>query len=153
MQSNNLKLASWNVNGIRAVTQKRLTSWLHSGEFDVLAVQEIEHFEDQFPAELLESDLYDVYVLSQKRRIFRSRIICKKIVTYRKLLPPQSIEYDDEGRVQIAEFEKFILFNCYLPNGARDHSRVLYKLACSQATLELARKLKKSGKSACHLLW
>lgn len=144
MQSNNLKLASWNVNGIRAVAQKGLTSWLHSGEFDILAVQEIKAFEDQFPAELLESDLYDVYVHSAERPGYSGvALFVKKSLHIENYFLLNQSEYDDEGRVQIAEFEKFILFNCYLPNGARDHSRVPYKLACSQATLELAKEIEK----------
>lgn len=147
MSSKNLKLASWNVNGIRAVSQKGFISWLNTGEFDIVGVQEIKAFEEQFPEELRENELYDIYVHSAKRPGYSgvTLFIKKSLKLLNYSLLNQS-EYDDEGRVQIAEFEKFILFNCYLPNGARDHSRVPYKLACSQATLELAKDLEKEHK-------
>jgi exodeoxyribonuclease-3 len=144
MTQKKLRIASWNVNGIRAVSQKGFVEWLNTGEFDVIGVQEIKAFEEQFPDALQKHPDYDIYVNSAKRPGYSGvALFVKKslnLLNYSLLNQP---EYDDEGRVQVAEFEDFFLFNCYLPNGARDHSRVPYKLACSQATLELAKDLEK----------
>lgn len=137
-----LKIASWNINGIRAVTTKGFADWLAQGEFDIIGVQEIKAFEEQFPDLLKEQDLYQYFVHSAERPGYSGvTLFVKKdieILNYSLLNIP---EFDNEGRVQIIELAELILFNCYLPNGARDHSRVPYKLDCSEATLQLAKEL------------
>jgi exodeoxyribonuclease-3 len=45
--------------------------------------------------------------------------------------------FDVEGRVIIAEYEKFFLINSYFPSGSRDRSRVDYKLLFNNAFLEV----------------
>jgi exodeoxyribonuclease-3 len=54
--------------------------------------------------------------------------------------------FDDEGRCIITEFDKFFLFNCYFPNGSRDHHRVPYKLDFSRKVVSRALELKKKYK-------
>ena len=66
--------------------------------------------------------------------------------------PPQSVQYgfgdrfDSEGRTIIAEFEEFVLFNIYFPNGKRSAERLQYKMDFYDAFLECDEKTKQSGK-------
>ncbi|MCE3248594.1 MAG: exodeoxyribonuclease, partial [Geminicoccaceae bacterium] len=48
-----MKIATWNVNSIRA-RLPRVLAWLESGRPDVLLVQETKVADEQFPAEPLE---------------------------------------------------------------------------------------------------
>ncbi len=48
MPADVLRLATWNVNSIRARVD-RVTDWLQRGDVDVLAMQETKCSDDQFP--------------------------------------------------------------------------------------------------------
>lgn len=138
-----INLCSWNVNGIRAINKKGFTDWLNKSDFQVIGLQEIKATEDKIPTELIDHEKYNLFSHPAKRPGY-SGVACLvnknlKIQDYLLLNMP---EFDDEGRVQVLEFEKFIFFNCYLPNGGRDHSRVPYKLDCSEETMKLAIDLK-----------
>ncbi len=60
-----MKLATWNVNSIRA-RLTRLLRWLTTHQPDVLCLQELKVTEDQFPFEALESAGYQAAVFGQK---------------------------------------------------------------------------------------
>ncbi|GFT92762.1 DNA-(apurinic or apyrimidinic site) lyase, partial [Nephila pilipes] len=47
----NLKVASWNVNGIRAWREKNGMSYLHQEEPDILCLQETKCSDDKLPSE------------------------------------------------------------------------------------------------------
>ena len=46
-------------------------------------------------------------------------------------------KYDKEGRVIITEFENFLLYNIYFPNGQKDEIRLQYKLDFYDDLLEI----------------
>ncbi len=146
------KLASWNVNGIRSCAGKGLLDWLGRGQRQIFCLQETRATPEQI------SEIYPQLVSSEK---FHIQYACAEkkgfsgvaIFGHRKLPRPHFFtglgkrEFDSEGRTLIAEYPHFILINGYFPNGRRDHSRVPYKLAYSQAVIEKARRLeKKTGK-------
>jgi exodeoxyribonuclease III len=140
-----MKIVSWNVNGIRAVFNKGLLDYLDQEKADVICLQEIKALADQFPDELMQRKEYFYIHPAQKKGYSGVAIISKS--------EPLNVweglgleEYDCEGRVLIAEFSDFILFNCYFPNGQRDLGRVPYKLAFSDKVMEEALRLKKQKK-------
>ena len=51
-----------------------------------------------------------------------------------------------EGRVVIAEYPEFTLFNIYFPNGKKDESRLKYKMDFYEAFLQFADTMKAEGK-------
>jgi len=53
---------------------------------------------------------------------------------------------DLEGRVIVAEYPGFILFNIYFPNGKMGPERLKYKMTFYDAFLEYADSLKATGK-------
>jgi exodeoxyribonuclease-3 len=56
-------------------------------------------------------------------------------------------EYDNEGRILIADYGSFALYNIYFPNGKASEERLAYKMAFYDAFLDNADKQKKAGKS------
>ena len=56
-------------------------------------------------------------------------------------------EYDSEGRILIAYYKDFVLFNIYFPNGKASKERLDYKMNFYDAFLEIADKLKKTGQN------
>ena len=74
------------------------------------------------------------------------------VVTYTKHKPlnvQQGIgikKFDSEGRFIITEFEEFILFNIYFPNGKASTERLQYKMDFYDSFLKHCKKLLKQGK-------
>jgi exodeoxyribonuclease-3 len=66
---------------------------------------------------------------------------------------PDSIEhgfgikrFNSEGRVLVADYGKFILYNIYFPNGKLSKDRLKYKMAFYEAVLTHIKPLQRSGK-------
>ncbi|MGB0452541.1 MAG: exodeoxyribonuclease III [Bacteriovoracaceae bacterium] len=140
----NIKIACWNVNGIRAVTQKGLNDWFSESKYHIYCFQEIKAKENQFPEEILESKKMNWKIHPAKRPGYSG--VASLISNRLDLLSYENLgisKFDDEGRIQVMEFENFYLINCYIPNGSRDHSRVDFKLKCSEEVLKKAKKLNK----------
>ena len=139
-----MKIASGNVNGIRAVFKKGLENWIKSSNFpDVLCLQETKAHLDQYPEELRQIFPYTIEGVWADKKGYSGVAILSKIKPLQIIKGIDDPLYDSEGRFITFEFENFYLVNGYYPNGSRDHSRVNFKLACSQKALEFAQKLEK----------
>lgn len=141
-----LKLLSWNVNGIRAQEKKGFLNWLLKESPDILCVQETKAHVEQLSKELLYPDRYKTFWVSGEKKGYSG------VATFSKI-EPKKIEtgfgvkkYDIEGRIQILDYSDFILFNIYFPNGQRDTERLNYKLGFYDEFLRYANKLKEKGR-------
>ena len=135
----NWKLLSWNVNGIRAAEKKGFLDWLALSSADLVAVQETKAHPDQLSAGLLNPPGYQAAWNAAEKKGYSGT------VTYSRTAPSRVIHglgdprFDTEGRVLIHEFEPFVFFNIYFPNGGRGPEWVAHKLAFYRRFLELAR--------------
>lgn len=124
-----MKLASWNVNGIRSVQKKGFIDWFRSYSADVVCLQEIKAQKEQLTeTELLHPENYHSYWYSAVKPGYSG------LVSYSRK-EPESIDYgigdteiDNEGRVLTLHFKNFSIVNSYFPNSQRDHARLDYKL-------------------------
>ena len=141
-----VRLVSWNVNGIRAAYKKDFLTWFKSAQPSILCLQETKASEEQIPEELKHIAGYRVYYVSAKKKgysgvgLYTSRRpigISKGIGINR---------FDIEGRVMIAEYEAFLLYNVYFPNGKMSTERLRYKLAFYRAFLAHVAELRRAGK-------
>jgi len=115
-----MKIATYNVNGIRAAIKKGLVEWLQKGDYDIVCLQEVKAMESQV-------DLLPFKELGYKWTWFAAE---KKgysgVATfYKEALSPKQIiagcgidTYDSEGRILRTDFEDFTLLNCYFPSGS-----------------------------------
>lgn len=140
------KLISWNVNGIRAVKGKGFLDWLYGESPDIVSLQETKAQPEQLDAELTEPQGYHVYWNFPERKGYSG------VALYTKE-EPLSIRHDLgeagldlEGRVIIAEYPGFTLFNVYFPNGKQSQERLNYKMAFYDVFLDYADSLKNAGK-------
>ncbi len=142
-----MKLISWNVNGIRAVSKKGFLEWMQKESPDVLCLQETKAHPDQLGFELTHPDGYYAYFSSSSIKKGYSGV-----VIYTKERPIHSEEgmgiekFDQEGRVLLTEFKDFILFNVYFPNGQASEERLQYKMDFYDAFLEHIEELRSHGK-------
>ena len=142
-----MRILSWNINGIRAVDKKGFFDWFQKDKPDVLCLQEIKAMKEQFPPHLKNTPGYNVYINSAERKGYSG------VTTYTKQRPLDvkkgfGIErFDNEGRTLITEFEDFVLFNIYFPNGKMSQERLDYKLDFYDTFLAFADNLKAEGKN------
>ena len=141
-----MKLISWNVNGIRAAVKNGFTDFLRTEKPDILCLQEVKISDLAREKETFDFQNYTEYWNSAQKPGYAGTAI----LVSEKLAQPTVInglgkaEYDDEGRVQTAEFEKFYLVNTYFPNTRHDLSRLDFKLKFNDALLSHIKKLEKN---------
>ena len=141
-----IRLLSWNVNGIRAALKKGFLAWFSREQPDILCIQETKAQEEQIPAEVKNMERYSAYFASAERKGYSGVGLFTR-------LKPKSIQkglgikkFDAEGRVIIADYEEFLLFDIYFPNGKISRERLRYKLRFYDAFLKYVRKLSGRGK-------
>jgi len=139
-----MKLATWNVNGIRSVLNKgALQEYVLECNPDILCLQETKAQQDQ--VELgMEFSEYEVFFNSAVKKGYSGTAIFTKE-------KPLSVEYgigieehDQEGRVITAEYEKFYLVTVYTPNAKRDLSRLEYRQVWEDDFLAFIKKLEET---------
>jgi exodeoxyribonuclease-3 len=140
------RLLSWNVNGIRAIKGKGFLEWLYQESPDILCLQETKAQPDQLDADLKEPRGYHVYWAYPERKGYSG------VAVYSRE-KPLNVRYDFgnsgidiEGRVIIAEYPGFTLFDVYFPNGKAGPERLNYKMTFYDTFLEYADALKAEGK-------
>ncbi len=142
----NKKIISWNVNGIRAVYKKNALDWFVKDLPHILCLQETKANEEQVPKDLLNLEGYHKYFSSAEKKGYSGvGIFASK--------EPVKIEkgfginkFDKEGRILIAHYENFVLFNIYFPNGKASDERLKYKMDFYDAFLDYSDNLKREGK-------
>lgn len=139
-------LYSWNVNGIRAAEKKGFLDWLAHSAGDIIAVQETKAHPEQLSLALREPPGYHVDWCWAEKKGYSG------VATYSKT-PPQTVKrglgearFDHEGRVLISEFEPFVFFNIYFPNGGRGPEWVQHKLAFYRRFLKIAQGYMRKGR-------
>jgi len=130
-----MKIYSWNVNGIRAVTRKDLFEpFLKAEQPDILCLQEIKAKPEQIELSL---DGYRAFWYSAEKPGYSGTAILSKVEPRQVIngFPEHLVKqysvtgdtYGDpnaEGRVIAAEFDKFWVVTVYTPNAKDDLSRV-----------------------------
>jgi exodeoxyribonuclease-3 len=141
------RLFSWNVNGIRAAEKKGFLDWLAQCGGDIVAVQETKANPDQLSAALLNPIGYHADWSSAEKKGYSG------VVTYSKQAPVSiqtgfdDARFDKDGRILISDFERFVLFNIYFPNGGRGPEWVKHKLDFYTRFLEVVASYTKKKRS------
>ena len=139
-----MKLATWNVNGIRSVLNKgALQEYILESNPDILCLQETKAQQEQ--VELgMEFSEYDVYFNSAVKKGYSGTAIFTKVKPLSVTYGIGIEEHDQEGRVITAEFEKFYLVTVYTPNAKRDLSRLAYRQVWEDDFLAYIKKLEET---------
>jgi exodeoxyribonuclease-3 len=148
MPKRELKLISWNVNGLRAAMNKGFLQSIEKLDADIVALQETKLQKSQLTREMTAIAGYRAHFCHASTKKGYSGV-----AAYTRI-PPQSVTYgigiprfDGEGRVIEMEFDDFIFFNVYFPNGQMSQERLQYKLDFYQAFFDYAQAYKSRGRS------
>jgi exodeoxyribonuclease-3 len=141
-----ITLLSWNVNGVRAVKGKGFLDWLHKESPNILCLQETKANLEQLDADLLEPGGYHAYWNYPERKGYSGVAVFAKEEPINLRHDFGGTDLDLEGRVIIAEYPVFTLFNVYFPNGKQGPERLKYKMTFYDIFLQYADSLKAAGK-------
>ena len=126
----NMKLISWNVNGLRACMQKGFLDFFQETDADIFCLQETKLQEGQIALDLPGYHQYWNY--AEKKGYSGTAILTKQA--------PLSVRYglgldehDHEGRLITAEYPEFYLVCCYTPNSKDQLSRLDYRMEWEDA--------------------
>jgi AP endonuclease-1 len=124
-----LKIVSWNVNGIRANIKKNGVNDIKKQNADIICLQETKCSEEDMPSEMKDLTEYRFKYFSDGEKDGYSGVcILSKTKPIRVNHGIGVKEHDSEGRVITAEFEKFYLVTAYVPNSGRGLPRLDYRM-------------------------
>ena len=126
----NLKLISWNVNGLRACMGKNFLEVFRNFDADFFCLQETKLQEGQISLELPGYEQYWNY--AEKKGYSGTAVLTRRT--------PESVflgigveEHDREGRVITLEYPDFYLVTVYTPNAQRELTRLDYRMQWEDA--------------------
>lgn len=138
-----MKFLSWNINGLRAISDKGGLDWLRNENFDFVGFQEIKAHEDKFPKKIYGFGFQYIYSNSAQRAGYSGVMsLCNFESKTSKCL----FCNDDEGRVLEHSFGNILLFNIYFPNGQKDEIRLAFKMKFYADFLAYLKNLLQKGK-------
>lgn len=151
-----MRIASWNVNGLRACADKGFVRWLRRGSgADVVALQEVRARVEQLPTSVARPRGWRAHWVHAERRGYSGVGLLAK-----RQYAPFEVEtslgeerFDAEGRLQVARFGALTLANGYFPNGngtalpggKRSNDRVPYKLDFYRALFDRLEPARAAG--------
>jgi exodeoxyribonuclease III len=117
-----MKIATWNVNGIRA-RQAQVLEWIQRDRPDVLCLQEIKAAREQVPEALREMADYWCYWHGERAYSGVALLIRRD----RMADPPrfEHPEFDFETRIVVADLGNILVGSVYVPNGGKDFAAKL----------------------------
>lgn len=123
----NIRLATWNVNGIRACYEKNLLDFVQKQNPDILCLQETKAHIDQVEPEIKTLTFKHSFWSSAEKKGYSG------VATFLNQKPMNTIKgidipkYDNEGRIVWTQHQYFDLYNIYFPNGASGPERHHFK--------------------------
>ena len=113
-----IKLASYNVNGIRAALKKDWIEWLKQSQVDIIGIQETKAHEDQVDLSILKEMGFEYqYWHSAEKKGYSGVAVFSKLKPDHVVYGIDHAAFDQEGRVIRLDFGSTSLLNCYFPSG------------------------------------
>ena len=136
-----MKILSFNVNGIRAITKKSFIPDMKKLDADIICLQETKATVEQVKETLLDLNEYEIYANeADKKGYSGTAILTKK--------KPLSVQYnigidehDHEGRIVCLEYDSLFLINVYVPNSGSALARLNYRQQWDSDFLNFIKKL------------
>ncbi len=125
-----IRLASWNVNGIRACHKGGcFLDWVKREQPDLIGLQEVRADEGQLPDEVRDLPGYwKAWCPATSKKGYSGTAILSRREPKRVLCGMSTDEFDVEGRVITAEFDGIVFVSAYFPNSQEKGARIDYKI-------------------------
>ncbi len=142
MEGTEVKLISWNVNGLRAALKKDFLGYLGKESPDILCVQETKATESDVTVEWPAG--YRAYWNSAEKRGYSGTCVLTREVPMKVTRGIGKPEHDREGRVLTLEFGAYHLVDVYVPNAQRELTRLDYRQEWDRDFLGYLRELERT---------
>jgi exodeoxyribonuclease-3 len=136
-----VKIATWNVNGIRA-RQGQVLEWIQRDQPDIICLQEIKASRDQVPESLCE--MADYWCCWHGERAYSGVAlhIRRSLVAQPRFEHP---DFDYETRIVLLRLGDVVVGSVYVPNGGKDFAAKMrflqamesYAVSCRSQNLDL----------------
>ncbi|MBT3748297.1 MAG: exodeoxyribonuclease III [Bacteroidetes bacterium] len=138
-----MKIISWNVNGIRAVTKKNFFNDFKLMAPDILCLQETKAQDDQVAEALVPISGYHIFSNSAEKKGYSGTAIISKTKPISVNRDIGVGEHDNEGRVLCLEYDSFFLVDVYVPNSGNELRRLDYRQTWDKAFFDYLKNLEK----------
>lgn len=122
------RIISYNVNGIRAASNKGLLDWVSEQGVDCLCLQEVKAMETQVDLEPWRALGYHIHWHSAEKKGYSGVAILSKEAPSQVVVGCGVDKYDSEGRILRTDFGDWTLLNCYFPSGTSGDERQNFKM-------------------------
>ncbi|HWB62756.1 MAG TPA: exodeoxyribonuclease III [Chitinophagales bacterium] len=138
-----LKVISYNVNGIRAAVKKGFADWLKTANPDVICMQEMKVHKDDFDPKPFEALGYHCYLFDAVKKGYSGVAIFSKIKPDKVVTGLDMKQYDDEGRAIRVDIGELSILDVYFPSGTSGDERQAVKMKFLDDFFDYIKKLEK----------
>ena len=135
-----MKMISWNVNGLRAAIGKGFLDYFKEADADIFSIQETKLQEGQID---LPTEGYHQYWNYAEKKGYSGVAVFTKEEPISVSYGLGIEEHDKEGRVITLEFEKFYHVTVYTPNSQQENARLDYRMTWDDAFRAYLQELDK----------
>ena len=139
-----MKIISFNVNGIRAITGRTFVQDMLDLNVDVICLQEKKATPEQVKEAVSDLKEYAVYANGAERKGYSGTAILTKKLPVNVSYDMGIEEHDQEGRITNLEFEDFFLICVYVPNSGSELARLDYRQRWDADFLNYLKNLEQS---------
>ena len=137
----NIRIITWNINGIRASVKKGFYDKVKELNPDILCLQETKAGNDIVEAIAEGLDGYRLYVNSAVKPGYSGTAVFTRIKPLSHKYDMGIEEHDQEGRLITVEYKGFYLVNVYTPNSGDGLKRLDYREKWDNDMYEYLKKL------------
>lgn len=123
-----IKIISYNVNGIRSAITKGFVAWLEKANPDVICLQEMKVHKDDFDPKPFVELGYNCYLLDAAKKGYSGVGIFTKIKPDNVQFGTGMKQYDDEGRNIRIDIGDLSIMSAYFPSGTTGDERQAVKM-------------------------
>ena len=138
-----LKILTYNVNGVRAAIKNGLLDWLNSNDFDVICLQEIKADDEVFDKKWFEQHGYESYTFPAVKKGYSGVAILTKIKPDNVVRGCGIKAFDDEGRNIRIDIGDLSIMSAYFPSGTTGDERQEVKMSYLDAMYKYMQQLQK----------
>ncbi len=123
----NLRIISYNVNGIRSAINKGFVEWLKIDPADIICLQETKAVKENIDPGVFHQLGYEDYWYSAQKKGYSGVAVLSRIKPDHVIYGNGHQVSDDEGRIIQLDFGNIRLINAYFPSGTSGDLRQAFK--------------------------
>ncbi len=138
-----LKIVSYNLNGVRSALSKGLKDWIVETGFDIYLFQEIKADLLSIPVEIFDELGYQHYWLPAQKKGYSGVGVLSRVPLQNVVMGMGIKKYDDEGRLIRFDVDDITFVNSYFPSGSSGEERQSVKMEYLSDFIKYMEELRK----------